>query len=94
MAAIIGNMTLREMLEDRTDIRTPGDLRAKVGDMSRQQAWLLWHGRTSLGLRTAKRIAVATGIPLEDLAEVDEAVPGRPRKRPNRPQSHDSDATT
>jgi transcriptional regulator with XRE-family HTH domain len=87
MAAIITDMTLREMLEERTDIRTPGALRAKIGsdEMSRQQAWLLWHGRTSLGLRTAKRIAQATGIPLEDLAEVDEAVPGRPRHRPEKP---------
>lgn len=88
MAAIITDMTLRELIEERTKIRTPGDLRAKIGgDMSRQQAWMLWHGKTSLGLRTAKRISIATGIPLEDLAEVDEAVPGKPRER-NSSQPH------
>lgn len=73
--------SLRQLIESRTDIRTPGGLRENITDMSRQQAWLLWHGKTTLGLRTAKRIAEATKIPLEDLAEVAEAVPGRPRGR-------------
>lgn len=88
MPAIISDMTLRELIESKTEIRTPGGLRENIPEMSRQQAWLLWHGRATLGLRTAKRIAQATGIALEDLAEVDEAVPGRPRER-NRPKPHD-----
>jgi hypothetical protein len=81
MPAIISDMTLRELIESKTDIRTPGGLRERIPEMSRQQAWSLWHSKTTLGLRLAKRIAEATRIPLEDLAEVKEAVPGTPRQR-------------
>lgn len=86
MPAMICAMTLRQLIESKTNIHTPGGLRENIAEMSRQQAWLLWHGKTTLGLRTAKRIAEATKIPLEDLAEVAEAVPGRPRER--KPRAH------
>jgi hypothetical protein len=79
MPAIIDLMTLRQLLEERAGMRAPGDLREKIPEMSRQQAWNLWHGRVSLGLRVAKRISQVTKIPLEELAEVDEAVPGKKR---------------
>lgn len=81
MPAMIGDMKLRELLAERAQIRSVSDLREKLPEMSRQQVWMLWHGRATLGLRTAKRISQVTNIPLEDLAEVDEAVKGEPRQR-------------
>lgn len=38
------------------------------------------YAKAPFDLHTAMRIAENTGIPFEDLVEVDEAVPGRPRE--------------
>jgi transcriptional regulator with XRE-family HTH domain len=70
-------MTLRERLEAH-GISTIAAL-SKATGLSRQQAWELWHGRASLGLRVAKRIAEGTGVPLAELIDVDEAIPGTPK---------------
>jgi transcriptional regulator with XRE-family HTH domain len=81
MAAIIADMKLRVLLARDSEIRSLADLRKALPDMSRQQVWMIWHGKTTLGLRIAKRISQVSGIPLDELAEVDEAVKGEPRQR-------------
>jgi hypothetical protein len=47
--------------------------------ISKNQAWNLWHGRAQLGLKLAKHIASHTGIPLSRLVEV-EPTPATPNR--------------
>jgi transcriptional regulator with XRE-family HTH domain len=80
MSVIMEYMTLRELLETKGNVESLMKFRNLTG-MSRQQAWALWNGKDTLGLRVAKRIADATGLSLDELAEVDEAVPASRRAR-------------
>jgi len=73
--------SLRAILVEQAGILCIADFQSKVHGMSRQQAWALWHGKDTLGLRVAKRIADATGLSLDDLAEVGEAVPASMRAK-------------
>jgi hypothetical protein len=84
-------MILRELLAEY-GITTITAFAARA-QMSKAQAWALWHGRNRLGLKLARQIAERTGIPLEKLVTLDPTPPtpsrgrGGPRKhRPPAPE--------
>lgn len=88
METILDSMTLQDLLREKANVQSSQELGKKLG-LSRQHAFGLWTGRDPLGLRMMRRIKEEFGISLDDLAEVDEAVPGRPRQR-NRPTPPDA----
>jgi transcriptional regulator with XRE-family HTH domain len=78
-------MILRELLAEYG--MTTLTAFAQRAQLSPSHAWNLWHGRATLGLNLAKRIAEQTGIPLARLVEVAPTPPtpvrglGGPRRR-------------
>jgi hypothetical protein len=76
--------SLRALLETRCNIHSCGEFSKKL-ELSRQHASGLWNGRDPLGLRLMRRIKEEFGISLDELAEVEEAVPGKPRERHRQP---------
>jgi transcriptional regulator with XRE-family HTH domain len=72
---------------------------AQRAHLTKSHAWNLWHGRATLGLNLAKRLAQHTGIPLAELIAVEPTprtpyrgrggprrqAPTRPRARRHRP---------
>jgi hypothetical protein len=80
MPVTIEIMTLQDLLRKKAHVESSQELATKLG-LSRQHANGLWMGHDSLGLRLMRRMKDAWGISLDDLAEVDEAVPGTPRQR-------------
>jgi transcriptional regulator with XRE-family HTH domain len=66
-------MILRELLAEY-GIRTITEF-AQRTQMSKAQAWALWHGRNQLGLKLAKQIAQLTGIPVTRLIELEPTPP-------------------
>jgi transcriptional regulator with XRE-family HTH domain len=73
-------MKLRELLQQRAGVTSAQAFGRRLG-LSKQHASSLWYGRDPLGLRLMRQIKQAYGISLDDLAEVEEAVPGQPRAR-------------
>ena len=73
MTAIILDMTLRELLEERAGIHSSVELRKKIGG-SAAQASNIWYGRDTIGARVMLRILTAfPQISAQELAQVDEA---------------------
>jgi hypothetical protein len=73
MLAIIEVMKLRDLLEEKTEIRSSAELREKIGG-SAAQVSNLWHGRDTIGARLMLRILTAfPQISAQELAQVDEA---------------------
>ncbi len=66
-------MILRELLAEY-GITTITEF-ARRAQMSKAQAWGLWHGRAQLGLKLAKQMAQHTGIPLSRLVELEPTPP-------------------
>lgn len=66
-------MILRELLAEN-GVTTLKDFSTRA-QISKSQAWNLWHGRAQLGLKLAKQIAERTGIPLAQLVEVEPTPP-------------------
>jgi transcriptional regulator with XRE-family HTH domain len=60
---------------------------AQRAQLTKSHAWNLWHGRATLGLNLAKRLAQRTGIPLAELIAVEPTPPtpyrgrGGPRRQ-------------
>jgi antitoxin component HigA of HigAB toxin-antitoxin module len=52
---------------------------ASQGELSKSQAWNLWHGRSQLGLNLAKQLSQKLKIPLDELVSVDPTPPTPPR---------------
>jgi transcriptional regulator with XRE-family HTH domain len=77
-------MKLRDLLAAKAGVQSSGELGRRLG-LTRQHAHRLWSGRDPIGLRLMRQIKEAYGISLDELAEVDEAVPGRPRARNHQP---------
>lgn len=80
MPTILDSMTLQDLLRTKANVQSSQDFARRLG-LTRQHASGLWNGRDPLGLRLMRRIKEEYGISLDELAEVDEAVPGRPRER-------------
>jgi transcriptional regulator with XRE-family HTH domain len=80
-------MTLYELFTQR-GIQRPADLVQRVPGMTRQYAYLLWHGKRELSRRMARKLAAALDIPLVELLAAEPVDPpvkppsGRPRKHP------------
>jgi transcriptional regulator with XRE-family HTH domain len=78
-------MILRELLAEYG--MTTLTAFAQRAQLTKSHAWNLWHGRATLGLNLAKRIAQQTGIPLARLIEVEPTPPtpyrgkGGPRRQ-------------
>jgi transcriptional regulator with XRE-family HTH domain len=68
-----GGMILRELLAEY-GITTLKEFSARA-QISKSQAWNLWHGRANLGLNLAKHISEYTGIPLSRLVELEPTPP-------------------
>jgi transcriptional regulator with XRE-family HTH domain len=66
-------MILRELLAEYG--MTTLTAFAQRAQLTKSHAWNLWHGRATLGLNLAKRIAQQTGIPLARLIEVEPTPP-------------------
>jgi hypothetical protein len=79
-------MTLHTLLA-HYGIHRPADLVQRVPGLSRQMAWMLWHGKRQTTRRMARRLEAALGIPYADLLLAEPVDPpeppprGRPRKR-------------
>jgi transcriptional regulator with XRE-family HTH domain len=80
-------MILRELLAEYG--MTTLTAFAQRAQLTKSHAWNLWHGRATLGLNLAKRIAQQTGIPLARLIEVEPTppTPYRGKGGPRRPAS-------
>jgi transcriptional regulator with XRE-family HTH domain len=78
-------MILRELLAEYG--MTTLTAFAQRAQLTKSHAWNLWHGRATLGLNLAKRIAQQTGIPLARLIEVEPTppTPYRGKGGPRRP---------
>jgi transcriptional regulator with XRE-family HTH domain len=85
MGSRLAAMILRELLAEYG--MTTLTAFAQRAQLSTSHAWNLWHGRATLGLNLAKRIAKETGIPLARLIEVEPTPPtpyrgkGGPQRR-------------
>lgn len=80
MPTTMVRMKLRDLLKTKVGVQSSSEFGKRLG-LTRQQAHGLWSGRDPLGLRLMRQIKEAYGVSLDELAEVDEAVPGRPRQR-------------
>jgi transcriptional regulator with XRE-family HTH domain len=50
--------------------------------LTKQYAWLLWHGKIALSADMMRRLHGELGIPLEALMQVERAEPAKRRGRP------------
>jgi transcriptional regulator with XRE-family HTH domain len=64
---------------------------ARQTDMSRQQAWNLWHGKAGVGKAMMKRLHEHLGIPLDALILVEQPTPPKPRGRPRTSREGDGE---
>jgi len=69
MNATLARMTLQEILKNH-GIHTIRKLCEDAG-LSRQQGWMLWHGKAGVGKVMTKRLHEKLGIPFEELLDVD-----------------------
>jgi transcriptional regulator with XRE-family HTH domain len=82
---ILRPMILRDILIAK-GVVGPSDLGRRL-DISKQHAWLLWHGKNLPSLEMAQRIRERLGIPLDKLAELEREEPLKRRgPRPKPPQ--------
>jgi transcriptional regulator with XRE-family HTH domain len=92
MQTRLRRMTLPELLE-RYRVYTIRDFADRTG-LSRQHAWNLWHGVAGVGKQTMGRLHDRLGIPLEELMQVERAVPAKAAGRnPLRPKPKDRPST-
>jgi transcriptional regulator with XRE-family HTH domain len=78
MNRTLERMKLREILEQR-GITTIREF-ARLADLSRQQAWNLWHEKAGVGKAMAKKLNEKLHIPIEELIQVDPVPYPFPRK--------------
>jgi transcriptional regulator with XRE-family HTH domain len=81
MLAIVGGMTLQELLKQHGITRIKEF--AERAELSSQHAWNLWHAQVGVGTDMLKRLYERLQIPLEELIQID-PVPALKRK-PRRP---------
>jgi transcriptional regulator with XRE-family HTH domain len=82
---IVQPMILHEILTEK-GISGPSELGRRLG-ISKQHAWLLWHGTVLPGPELLRKIRDRLEIPVEQLLELERAEPVKPRGR--RPQRYD-----
>jgi transcriptional regulator with XRE-family HTH domain len=72
-------------------ITSIAELRRRLG-LTKQYAWMLWHGKIALSNDMLRRLHKELGLPLETLIQVERATPAKRRGRPPRHQ-HPQDQT-
>jgi transcriptional regulator with XRE-family HTH domain len=81
---ILSSMILSEILIAK-GVTGPSDLGRKLG-ISKQHAWLLWHGKNLPSLAMAQQISARFEIPFDQLSELERAEPMKrrgPRPKPS-----------
>ena len=80
----VQGMFLRDLLP-QYGIPSIVALRQRLG-LTKQYAWLLWHGKIALSSDMLRRLHGELGIPLEALMQVERAKPAQRRgRKPLRP---------
>jgi transcriptional regulator with XRE-family HTH domain len=80
---ILSSMILRDILLAK-GVTGPSDLGRRL-DISKQHAWLLWHGKNLPSLAMAQRISAHFDIPFDQLAGLERKEPMK--RRGPRPKS-------
>ena len=84
----LGPMFLRDLLQEK-GIRTPSELGRRLG-ISKQHAWLLWHGKVLPSADMLRRFRESLRIPLDELADLErEEPPKRRGPRAKHPPNQD-----
>jgi transcriptional regulator with XRE-family HTH domain len=76
----VQGMFLRDLLP-LYGLRSIADFRHRLG-LTKQYAWLLWHGKIALSADMMRRLHGELGIPLETLIQVERETPAKRRGRP------------
>jgi transcriptional regulator with XRE-family HTH domain len=76
----VQGMILGELLP-QYGIASIAELRQRLG-LTKQYAWMLWHGKIALSSDMLRRLHGELGIPLEALIQVERAQPAKRRGRP------------
>jgi transcriptional regulator with XRE-family HTH domain len=71
---------LRDLLP-HYGITSIAELRRRL-TLTKQYAWLLWHGKIGLSADMLRRLHGELGVPLEVLMQVERAQPAKRRGRP------------
>ena len=80
----VRGMFLRDLLP-QYEIPSIVALRQRLG-LTKQYAWLLWHGKIALSSDMLRRLHDELGIPFEELMQVERAEPAKRRgRKPLRP---------
>ena len=80
----VQRMFLRDLLP-HYGITSIAELRRRL-ELTKQYAWMLWHGKIALSSDMMRRLHGELGIPLEALLQVERAEPAKRRGR--KPRSH------
>ena len=73
-------MLLRDLLPQHA-IPSLSEFRQRLG-LTKQYAWMLWHGKIALSADMMRRLHGELEIPLEALLQVERATPAKRRGRP------------
>jgi len=87
----VQSMFLRDLLP-QYGIPSIVALRQRLG-LTKQYAWLLWHGKIALSADMMRRLHGELGVPLDALLQVERAEPAKRRGRkplPHPPQGRPS----
>jgi transcriptional regulator with XRE-family HTH domain len=76
---ILQGMFLRDLLPQH-GITSIAALRQRLG-LTKQYAWLLWHGKVALSVDMMRRLHGELGVPLDSLLQVERAEPAKRRGR-------------
>lgn len=76
----VQGMFLRDLLPQH-GVSSIAELRRRL-QLTKQYAWLLWHGKIALSADMMRRLHGELGIPLELLMQVERAEPAKRRGRP------------
>jgi transcriptional regulator with XRE-family HTH domain len=82
---ILSSMILRDLLLAK-GVTGPSDFGRQLG-ISKQHAWLLWHGKNLPSLDMAQRISARFEIPFDQLAALEREAPMKrrgPRPKPRK----------
>jgi transcriptional regulator with XRE-family HTH domain len=80
LVVIVQGRFLRDLLP-HYGLTSIAALRRRLG-LTKQYAWLLWHGKIALSVDMLRRLHGELGVPLEALMQVERAEPAKRRGRP------------
>jgi transcriptional regulator with XRE-family HTH domain len=76
----VQGMLLRDLLP-QYEVPSLSEFRQRLG-LTKQYAWMLWHGKIALSADMMRRLHGELGLPLEELMRVERATPAKRRGRP------------